>query len=169
MLTQVQVIHNPGTIPDVEFLAFWTKMASSSQRLEERQDDETSAVTPDGSDSDQDEFVQALENVPSPRRSRLGGEPDLVVIFEGPYSDWQKDAIQERMTRLSKYDRSQCCYIVHSVPQENLKQLFAETRVRGSHLYVTDLTEKFYESFGKSWTRFSELAEGANVVSKIKA
>lgn len=108
--------------------------------------------------------MEALERVPTPERSRIEAEPDLVVIFEGPYDDWRQTAIQERMARLSRYDRSQCCHIVHSVPHDSLRELFTEIKYRGSHLYLTDLSERFYESFGQSWKKFSDMVEVANLV-----
>lgn len=104
-----------------------------------------------------------MEQVPDPKQSREGGGPDVVIIFEGPYSDWQQDAIQERMSELSSYDRSQCCHVVHSVPDTDLEQLFGETQSRGTYLYLTSLTEKFYESFDNSWRKFALLVEKVNL------
>lgn len=120
-----------------------------------------SAKSSQGSESDLEEFVEVVDRS-NPGYQHAGGAPDLVVIFEGPYADWRQDAIQERMSRLSRYNRAQCCHIVHSVPSRELKQLAAELKDRGSSMYVTDLTSRFYESFGQSWWELNEQVGESN-------
>lgn len=44
--------------------------------------------------------------------------------------------------------------MVHSVPEEEVANLTIALRERAEYLFVTSLTENFYESFGPSWETF---------------
>ncbi|CAG8972121.1 hypothetical protein HYALB_00008126 [Hymenoscyphus albidus] len=97
------VIHNPGTVPDIE-------LAESG--------------------------------------------PDITTVVEESWSNYQSEALQERMSSLLRYDRNQCSFMVHSVPVEEVSRLVQELRHRGAYLFVTDLREDYYCRFGKSWGDF---------------
>lgn len=63
--------------------------------------------------------------------------------------------MQERLL-LHQLDRSKCCFIVHTVPKEELKLLVHDLRQRGEYLFVTDLCADYYSQFGPGWKDFIE-------------
>lgn len=102
LLTIIQIIHNPGTIPDHEL----TKT-----------------------------------------------RPEVTAVFEEGYSRYRSCGQNERKA-LDVYDRTGACYILHSVPRDQVKSLVRELRPRAEYIFVTDRRQKYYEGFGDSWNDF---------------
>lgn len=94
----IQVVHNPGTIPDTRF------------------------VDPN---------------------------TDVTVVFEGSYSEYLA-----QMAELASLagDRSQYSYLLHSVPiNKDLRKYVGSMSQHAQFLFLTSLTEDYYESFGLHW------------------
>ena len=119
-------------MPDAEFATRWLNIESGALTLGSQDENEQS---PTGSDSAQS------------NGSRNGGGPDCVVIFEGPHTQWCDSAVQERTKALLRHDRSSCCYMIHSVPSDQMTRVVQEAKLVGSYLFLTNLCENFYESF----------------------
>lgn len=79
--------------------------------------------------------------------------PDMTVVVETSYEHFVSEKYQEWLAT-SPYDRSRSCYMVHSVPEEEVEALTTAVRGRAEYLFVTSATTKFYESFGSSWNTF---------------
>jgi hypothetical protein len=74
---------------------------------------------------------------------------DATVVYEGPYSSYQSQ--QARLASLP-YDRSRYSNILHSVPNylkgRELKKFVSVMSIHAEYLYMTDLSENYYEKFG---------------------
>lgn len=79
--------------------------------------------------------------------------PDITVVVETSYEHFVTEDYQEWLAT-SPYDRPRSCYMVHSVPEEEVESLTAALRERAEYLFVTCANVNFYESFGPSWERF---------------
>ena len=49
--------------------------------------------------------------------------------------------------------------MISAVPRDQIGALVRELRCRGAYLFVTDLVDGFYESFGSGWGDFVEAME----------
>lgn len=87
------------------------------------------------------------------QRSILGA-PDVTVVFEESSALWHEAESQTRLSELLRYNRENCSYMVHSVPEYLLRMVTMDLRHRGGYLFVTELRENYYESFGKTWEEF---------------
>jgi hypothetical protein len=92
--------------------------------------------------------------VPDARLENPG--PNVAAVVEEPYTAYRSWALQTRLTTL-RHDRSRYGYIVHSVPRNEMKNLVAQLRRRGQHVFVTDLCKDFYCHFGPGWEDFVEM------------
>ncbi|KUJ13690.1 cell surface spherulin 4-like protein, partial [Mollisia scopiformis] len=90
--------------------------------------------------------------VPDPEFADPG--PDITTVVEEGFARYKSTLLQERLTKLLRYDRSSCVYMVHSVPERELESVVHELRHRGKYLFVTTLSSNYYCSFGTSWERF---------------
>ncbi|KAF2473726.1 uncharacterized protein BDR25DRAFT_256563 [Lindgomyces ingoldianus] len=81
--------------------------------------------------------------------------PDVTAVVEVAHSTYQTPEYQQWLST-SSYDRSRTCYIIHSVQAEDVKRLAYGLRERAAYLFVTDLSENYYQSFGSSWKHFVE-------------
>ena len=100
----MQVIHNPGTIPDA------------------RLDDPST---------------------------------DITIAFEDSYKAY---ADQQQTLASLPLDRSRYGFVLHSVPTSiNLKGLVDKMSRHAEFLFVTDLNQDYYESFGKDWNSFIDV------------
>ncbi|KAF2198388.1 hypothetical protein GQ43DRAFT_164042 [Delitschia confertaspora ATCC 74209] len=82
--------------------------------------------------------------------------PDATTVVEESFAQYKSAIVQERLSSLLPYGWSRCCYIVHSVPREEIRELVMELRERGRYLFVTESNEDFYVKFGESWVDFVE-------------
>jgi hypothetical protein len=80
-------------------------------------------------------------------------KPDITVIIEGSYSSYQSEWTQAQLDA-HYYDCASSSCIVHSTPIEEIANLVNQLRLRAEYLFVTDLQDKYYESFGAGWTTF---------------
>jgi len=51
--------------------------------------------------------------------------------------------------------------MISAVPENKIREVVKELCHRGAYLFVTDLVDNFYESFGKSWRDFVVAMEAA--------
>ncbi|KAF2129325.1 hypothetical protein P153DRAFT_396608 [Dothidotthia symphoricarpi CBS 119687] len=79
--------------------------------------------------------------------------PDITTVVETSYAEFVTPNFQQWLAT-SPYDRSRSSYMVHSVPDGEVANLTIALRERAQYLFVTSLTENFYESFGPSWGEF---------------
>jgi hypothetical protein len=78
---------------------------------------------------------------------------DITAIFEASYASYQSEWTQARLDA-HHYDRASSSFIVHSTPTEEIGNLVKKLRLRAEYLFVTDLQDNYYESFGAGWTTF---------------
>lgn len=90
-------------------------------------------------------------------------KPDVTAIFEESYSCYRSKSAQKHLSA-KPYDRAASLFIVHSTPMAEIKKLVNELRPRAEYLFVTDLQERYYESFGPGWTTFIEAVAADPVV-----
>ncbi|KAF8859950.1 hypothetical protein BDZ45DRAFT_672879 [Acephala macrosclerotiorum] len=80
---------------------------------------------------------------------------DITVVFEGSYQSYQEQATALVSLPLNRSDYS---YIIHSLPtglsEVNLRKFAYRLSERSEFLFLTDLSENYYESFGPDWRDF---------------
>ena len=74
-------------------------------------------------------------------------------MVETSFKQFLKKEYQEWLGT-SPYERARTCYLVHSVPQEEVEGLTRVLRERAEYLFVTSACAGFYEAWGASWERF---------------
>jgi hypothetical protein len=80
---------------------------------------------------------------------------DVTVVFEGSYADFQ---LQQAPLALLSDDRLHNGYILHSVPANiSLANLVNPASKSAEFLFLTSLTQNYYESFGPEWTNFIDV------------
>ncbi|CAN9105369.1 unnamed protein product [Alternaria alternata] len=85
--------------------------------------------------------------------------PEITVVVETSYEEFMTEGYQEWLST-SPYKRARTAYIVHSVPQGEVKALTIALCERAEYLFVTSAFCGFYESFAGSWHDFvASLAE----------
>ncbi|OJJ07410.1 hypothetical protein ASPVEDRAFT_56802 [Aspergillus versicolor CBS 583.65] len=86
--------------------------------------------------------------------------PDLSFVCEESYSRYRSADVQEWLA-LHPCDRTRAGYIISGVPMSELHGLVQELRHRSAYLFITELEENFYESFGLSWEGFMRALQAA--------
>ena len=76
-----------------------------------------------------------------------------MVTCEEPWHRYQSEEVQKRLAEYH-YDQARSGYMISGVPRSEITPLTHELRRRGSYLFITDLVDNFYESFGPSWEEF---------------
>ncbi|KAH5152874.1 hypothetical protein HBH69_134320 [Parastagonospora nodorum] len=80
--------------------------------------------------------------------------PDITVVSETSYDEFVKEHYQKWLAT-SPYDRSQTCYMLNSVPEEDIQDLTVRLRERAAFLFLTSAKTDFYQSFdSSSWQDF---------------
>jgi hypothetical protein len=103
------------------------------------------------------DLVQLIHNPGSVPDSRFANPgPDVTIVTENSCELYESPYIQELLA-VEPYDREHSCIIVHTTPPEKLVPVVEAVRAQAAHVFVTDLTSNFYESFGPSWGQFVEL------------
>jgi hypothetical protein len=105
-----------------------------------------------------DLFRQIIHNPGTTIDAKLANAhpgPDVTAVVEESFAQYQSTAMQERLSSL-RLGRARCCYIVHTVPKDELKPLVHQLRKRGEYVFVTDLCEHYYSQFGPNWKEFVE-------------
>lgn len=73
-------------------------------------------------------------------------------MFENSFQDY--DSQQSKLQSLPQA-RSRYSYVIHSVPSNtNLGKFVKELSHQAEYLYLTDLTQDYYESFGTKFQNF---------------
>jgi hypothetical protein len=99
-------------------------------------------------------LVKTIHNPGTSSDARLANPgPDVSVVVETSYQQFLTKNDQDWL-KTSVYDRAHTAYMVHSVPVDKIRAVTLALRQRAEYLFITDLTENFYESFGKSWDNF---------------
>ncbi len=84
----------------------------------------------------------------------------MILTCEEPYDRYQSNEVQQRLKEYH-YDRARSGYMISAVPGDEIGGLVRELCHRGSYLFVTDLVDHFYESFGNRWGDFVAAIETA--------
>lgn len=79
--------------------------------------------------------------------------PDITTVVETSYAHFLTDEYQAWLAT-SPYQRTQSCYMVHSVPIARVAATTRKLSERAKYLFVTSNSTGFYESFGPSWEIF---------------
>lgn len=85
------------------------------------------------------------------------------MTFEQSYDLYQSTSTQSMLDRSissGDYNRSSSSLIVHSVPIDQIETLTLDLAKRAEYVFVTDLTEDYYNSFGPGWERFVKAVAG---------
>jgi Spherulation-specific family 4 len=75
------------------------------------------------------------------------------MTCEEPYQKYKGHEVQKRLKEYY-YDQSRSGYMISGTPREEISSAVRELRHRGAYVFVTDLVDDIYESFGPSWTEF---------------
>ncbi|KAL3476617.1 Spherulation-specific family 4 [Aspergillus californicus] len=85
----------------------------------------------------------------------LAASADLSFVCEEPYERFRSDEVQKWLA-LHPVDRTSAGYMVSNVPLDELHAVVRDLRHRSAYLFVTEIAEDFYESFGSSWHGFMQ-------------
>jgi Spherulation-specific family 4 len=97
---------------------------------------------------------QVIHNPGTPPDAGLADPgPDIIITCEEPYDRYQGKEVQQRLKEYH-YDQARSGYMISAVTKEEIRGFVHELRHRGAYLFVTDLVNDFYESFGDSWYDF---------------
>ena len=100
-----------------------------------------------------DQVIHNPGTPPDPELADPG--PDVILVCEEPFDRYRGDEVQQRLSEFP-YHRERSGYMLSGAPGEDIQQLVQELRPRGKYLFVTELVEDFYESFGTSWGDFMD-------------
>lgn len=82
---------------------------------------------------------------------------DITVVFEDSYQAYQtKEASLQALPK----DREGYAYMLHSVPtqsESSLKKFVDQLSLRAEFLFLTTLTQNYYESFDPRWANFTDV------------
>ena len=82
----------------------------------------------------------------------------MIITCEEPYDRYKGKEVQKRLKEYH-YDQARSGYLISAVPGNQVAPFTHELRHRGAYLFVTDLVDDFYESFGRSWEDFVDAME----------
>jgi hypothetical protein len=78
----------------------------------------------------------------------------MTFICEEPYARYRSDEVQKWL-ELHPFDRTHAGFMISGVPNEEVHGLVQELRRRSAYIFVTEVVDDFYESFGESsWGAF---------------
>jgi hypothetical protein len=99
--------------------------------------------------------IQTIHNPGTAVNKQLASPgPDITVVVETSYDHFNTKEYQEWLAT-SPYGRSRICYMLHSVPEEKVRDLTTALRDRAEYLFLTSAKANFYESFhDSSWKDF---------------
>ncbi|KAL5333161.1 Spherulation-specific family 4 [Aspergillus crustosus] len=84
----------------------------------------------------------------------IASTADLTFVCEEPYMRLRSEEVQKWLG-LHPVDRTRAGYMISGVPDDELHGLVQELRHKSAYLFVTEVEEAFYESFGeRSWEGF---------------
>lgn len=83
--------------------------------------------------------------------------PDLTVVFEAAYETWFEHNFSQTIAA-AKLDPSRLASIVHTLPaglsQAEISSFVKQVKSITSSVFVTELAEDMYSSFGSVWLSF---------------
>ncbi|KAI8942630.1 hypothetical protein NX059_000684 [Plenodomus lindquistii] len=79
--------------------------------------------------------------------------PDITVVVETSYAQFVTKDYQAWL-QTSPYGRSQSCYMLHSVPAEQVERLTKSLKYRAQYVFVTSASAEFYNQWADSWQGF---------------
>jgi len=86
---------------------------------------------------------------------------DSTVIFEDTYETFQERNRARMFSDIANSNRSQLCCVIHSVPDHvagrKFRGLVKDARKVADEIFITHLTERYYESFDGRWGEFVDL------------
>lgn len=94
----------------------------------------------------------------------------MTVVFEGTYDTYQLHGFSHKIEMLGrlqgiKASRQDFGCIMHSLPKDvagseaSVKKVVRELRNIAGAVFLTDLGENYYSTFGTCWKQFVELAK----------
>lgn len=95
--------------------------------------------------------------IPDSRLLGPGG-PDIIVAVEATYATVQQSRILKSIGAM-KMDQSKLASMVHSLPPMNSRErakFVRELKSVTGHVFVTELFEDVYSSWGQVWSGFVE-------------
>jgi hypothetical protein len=99
-----------------------------------------------------------------PRLAKPG--PDVTTIAELDYAQFQTVGYRDWLAT-SPYGREQTSYMIHTAPMGNIAEFVLAMRQKAAFLFVTDLGECCYQSFGDGWKTFiAAMTHNPTIVEK---
>ncbi|KAL2859257.1 Spherulation-specific family 4 [Aspergillus pseudodeflectus] len=99
-----------------------------------------------------DKFV--IHNPGTAPSPSIAATAEMTFICEEPYSRYRSDEVQKWL-ELHPFERTRAGFMLSGVPNEELHGLVQELRHRSAYIFVTEVVDDFYESFGeRSWGAF---------------
>ncbi|KAL3443105.1 Spherulation-specific family 4 [Aspergillus insuetus] len=99
-----------------------------------------------------DKFV--IHNPGTAPSPGIAATAEMTFICEEPYSRYRSDEVQKWL-ELHPFERTRAGFMISGVPNEEVHGLVQELRRRSAYIFVTEVADDFYESFGESsWGAF---------------
>ncbi|KAJ5771737.1 hypothetical protein N7520_002266 [Penicillium odoratum] len=95
--------------------------------------------------------------IPDSRYADKDNTTDITVVFEQSYSYYQSQ--KKELATLETSQRGNYSYMIHSIPtmtNHSLKNFVDDLSHRAAYLFLTTLTENYYESFGSGLEEFCD-------------
>jgi len=99
------------------------------------------------------DLQQIMHNPGTPPDERLTRMADVIIVCEEPFQRYNDATTQNHLAKFG-FDRQRCGYQVSGVPVDQVGSFVPAVISRCTYLFVTDLADDFYESFGESWKAF---------------
>ena len=82
------------------------------------------------------------------------------------YGQFRTNDVQTRLATFPlPYDRNM--FHISGIPRREVAEVVADLCKRGRYVFVTDLKQNFYESFGESWMEFVGAVAALGTVCKV--
>jgi len=94
-----------------------------------------------------------MHNPGTPPDARLAQTADAVVTCEESFARYRSKEVQEHYANFN-YSHAMSAYQISGVPTAEVAWLTGALRRECAYLFVTDLVENFYESFGSGHEKF---------------
>lgn len=90
---------------------------------------------------------------PGTRPNFVTPNVDVSMSFEGSWDNYQDPESRDWLAG-NPYDREHTAYIIFGAPADEVGCITAEAKTNASYVYVTDVLDDPYKSFGESWEAF---------------
>jgi len=95
-----------------------------------------------------------MHNPGTPPDTRLAHTADVVVTCEESFTRYRSKEVQDHLARFDYAQAMSACQI-SGTPCTEIGSLTQALRREYAYLFVTDLVDNFYESFGNGWEEFT--------------